>query len=71
MDKQMTDGRRQKTKDNEKKKAGGGLACSKCGCCDLRVTKTVKVGKFIRRRRECRYCGKAFYTREKIENLNR
>ena len=52
---------------SEKKKETAGLACGKCGCRDLQVTKTEKVGRFIRRRRECRHCGKVKYTREREE----
>ena len=56
------------SKKKKEKEKTAGLACGKCGCRDLRVTKTEKVGRFVRRRRECRHCGKAVYTREREES---
>ena len=53
---------------NKEKEKTAGLGCGKCGCRDLRVVKTEKVGKFIRRRRVCRNCGKVKYTREREED---
>jgi len=49
-----------------KKDGQQGIACGKCGCKWLRVLYTRKVyGGFIRRRRECRFCGFRFSTHEK------
>jgi len=42
------------------------MECPNCGCGDLRVVKTVSVTGQIRRRRECRHCGRRITTSEKI-----
>ena len=45
-----------------------GLACSKCGCRDLRVYYTrPRRGGVIVRVRVCRHCGKRIVTREQAE----
>jgi transcriptional regulator NrdR family protein len=42
-----------------------GIACPRCGCCDLRTTKTMRVREgMIRRYRECRHCGRTMTTHE-------
>lgn len=44
-----------------------GLICSRCGCCQFRVIYTrAIVGGVIRRRRECRYCGRRVTTKEAV-----
>lgn len=45
---------------------GGGIECRKCGCVDLRVTRTWRGPRFIRRTRVCRHCGTRNVTTEKI-----
>jgi transcriptional regulator NrdR family protein len=44
-----------------------GLECPKCGCRHLQViyTRSVTLGK-IRRRRECRHCGRRITTYEQL-----
>lgn len=43
-----------------------GIACPRCGCRDLRVIYTRhQRGGRIRRRRECRHCGRRITTDEK------
>lgn len=42
-----------------------GLQCAYCGCCDIRTIETRPGYRFIRRRRECRNCGKRFTTTER------
>lgn len=36
-----------------------GIACPRCGCCDLRVERTIRLPGLIRRIRYCRHCGKS------------
>lgn len=44
-----------------------GLVCRQCGCADSRVVYVVRKAQgFVTRRRECRYCGHRFSTREII-----
>jgi len=46
---------------------GRGLCCRKCGCRDLRVIYTRRIGGArLQRRRECRYCGTRMTTSERI-----
>lgn len=42
-----------------------GIECPRCGCCDCRVTNTVRHVNMRSRRRRCRNCGHGFTTREK------
>ncbi len=47
--------------------AAEGLVCPRCGCRHfLRVVDTRGVAGGIRRRRECRNCGRRIWTREEI-----
>lgn len=48
------------------------IRCPSCGCRDLRVveTRATARGK-IRRRRECRNCGRRITTAETVESVNR
>lgn len=49
---------------NEQRQSG--IACPRCGCRDLRVIYTRhQRGGRIRRRRECRHCGRRITTDEK------
>lgn len=42
-----------------------GIACPRCGCQQLRTTKTMRVREgMIRRYRECRHCGRTMTTHE-------
>jgi hypothetical protein len=42
-----------------------GIACPRCGCQDLRTTKTMRVRDgMIRRYRSCRHCGRTMTTHE-------
>mgnify|MGYP006977227912 CR=1 FL=1 len=41
-----------------------GLLCPRCGCRDLRATKTMHVKSGIRRYRKCRHCGRNVTTLE-------
>jgi transcriptional regulator NrdR family protein len=42
-----------------------GIACPRCGCRDLRTTKTMRVREgMIRRYRACRHCGRTITTHE-------
>ncbi|MBE7455464.1 MAG: hypothetical protein KJ057_17960 [Phycisphaerae bacterium] len=42
-----------------------GLICPKCGCAHFRVIYLKHLpGGIVRRRRECRHCGRRFTTRE-------
>ncbi len=56
-----------KKKKSEKQSEGGGLVCPRCGCRHFYTTKTEKLKRVIRRRRQCRNCGKVVTTRERIE----
>lgn len=44
-----------------------GLACTRCGCRDLRVRDTRPHHGFIVRVRVCRNCGNKMHSRERIE----
>lgn len=48
-------------------KAIQGLMCPKCECRHFYTVWTRRVGKTIRRGRECRYCGRRTITVEKVE----
>lgn len=42
-----------------------GICCPRCGCPDLRVTRTMRLpGGRVRRYRECRHCGRRVCTLE-------
>jgi hypothetical protein len=42
-----------------------GISCPRCGCCDLRTYRTMRVREgMIRRYRECRHCGRTMTTHE-------
>lgn len=44
-----------------------GIMCPRCGCRHFEVLETRKVfGARIRRRRECRHCGRRIVTHEKL-----
>jgi hypothetical protein len=43
-----------------------GLECPRCGCCDLRVTRTVRMQSRIRRERSCRHCGRRVISYEHL-----
>lgn len=43
-----------------------GICCPKCGCADLRVTRTMRVRRGIRRYRTCRHCGWRMVSNEKL-----
>jgi len=44
---------------------GPGIPCPRCGCTHHRVVYTRQVANFTRRRRECRHCGRQFWTTER------
>ena len=44
----------------------GGIRCARCGCCDLRVTHTIRGPDIVTRHRQCRHCGWKQRTREKV-----
>ncbi len=54
---------------DEAPKPYAGLECSRCGCRHFHTTHTTQKKGFIRRRKECRNCGKIINTREEIEIL--
>lgn len=41
-----------------------GIPCPRCGCCDLRTVRTMRVGRHIRRYKVCRHCGRRLVTCE-------
>lgn len=43
-----------------------GLTCRECGCHHFFVVDTRRSGAGIRRRRECRNCGRLVWTREEV-----
>jgi len=43
-----------------------GIPCPRCGCRDLRVSKTIRKDAVIERYRECRHCKRSMRTREAI-----
>lgn len=43
-----------------------GLECPDCGCCDFYLVKIVRGNGYVRRRRECRHCGRRVTTTERI-----
>lgn len=45
----------------------GPTRCLKCGCRDLRVIRTETLATKVRRRRECRHCGRRIWTTEVVE----
>jgi transcriptional regulator NrdR family protein len=47
-----------------------GVSCPRCGCGHVPVYYTRRVGKFTRRRRECRHCGHMFTTTEMVGALS-
>lgn len=48
-----------------KREDGVGISCPRCGCCDLRTRRTMRVREgMIRRYRECRHCGRTMTTHE-------
>jgi transcriptional regulator NrdR family protein len=46
---------------------GGGLACTKCGCSDMRVYYTRAEMHGVRRVRVCRHCGSKQVTHERAQ----
>lgn len=55
------------TEHQEKPSEVRGLVCLKCGCRHFRVVYTRAVlGGVIRRRRECRHCGRRVTTKEAV-----
>lgn len=44
--------------------AASGIPCPDCACRHSYVTRTEKIGGVIRRTRQCRHCGRTFYTTE-------
>lgn len=47
-----------------------GIECPRCGCRDLRVYNTRRVGRVVRRIRVCRHCGRRVITTEKAYGDN-
>jgi transcriptional regulator NrdR family protein len=43
-----------------------GIACPQCGCRHFDVVKIVRATGYLRRRRECRNCGRRVTTSERI-----
>ena len=43
----------------------GGIRCNRCGCTDLRVSKTIRENELVTRYRVCRHCGRSQRTRER------
>ncbi len=42
-----------------------GIVCRKCGCADMRVTRTTRTADGIRRERVCRHCGRRHFSIER------
>lgn len=65
-DTQVIEGRKQSPTESPKRpEAVRGLVCSRCGCRHFRVIYTRAIpGGIIRRRRECRQCGRRVTTKE-------
>jgi len=57
--------RRRKVKLPRRHQDEIGLICPVCGCRDFRVLYTRRYSSGLRRRRECRHCGKRITTFEK------
>lgn len=52
-------------KEVKAEKESKGIRCADCGCTDCRVTHTERLRTgHVRRRRECRHCGRRFVTWE-------
>ena len=43
-----------------------GIPCAECGCRHSYVIRTERIGEVVRRTRECRNCGKRFFTSEAV-----
>ena len=41
-----------------------GIPCDECGCRHSYVVRTEKIGGVVRRTRQCRHCGRTFFTSE-------
>ena len=55
------------TKRSERQVEPRGIQCPKCGCGHFEVVYTRRIpGGAIRRRRECRYCGRRVTTTERM-----
>lgn len=55
---------RRKVYDDGLQDAKEGIPCVDCGCRHSYVLRTERVGEVVRRTRQCRYCGRKFYTTE-------
>lgn len=47
-------------------KPSEGIPCPKCGCRHHYTRRTQRVGKRVRRYRQCRHCGRSFTTLETL-----
>ena len=43
-----------------------GIPCAECGCRHSYVIRTERIGEVVRRTRECRNCGRRFFTSEAV-----
>ena len=56
------------TKNSAREAEPRGIHCPKCGCGHFEVAYTRRIqGGAIRRRRECRFCGRRILTTERIQ----
>lgn len=62
----MAKNRRKVYEDVMRDEASDGIPCAECGCRHSYVIRTERIGEVVRRTRECRNCGKRFFTSETV-----
>lgn len=51
--------------DHDTDKQQQGIECPKCGCRHFYTTHTIRTANHVKRRKECRHCGRIVFTNER------